>query len=239
MNGERLSEVPAGAEPGEGFPPADGGPERLLRLSRGFSCLFWAMPVLSFAHAAGLTPVLDVRWTLGILLGGFLPLLWGLWRLRMGGGTTPGWIRRIRRVTLLAVATMYLSPFLAWWSAAPAQAYFAVNAAAHYLAMIVLLAGLNRLAGEAGSGVGDAGLQREAKAGLGMVLWLSGCTVAALAWMYFRAGVLEAGWPTVAAHLSQLPREARTLFLLPYAMTAYVMWRAKESALHRMVRRLA
>jgi hypothetical protein len=76
-------------------------------------------------------------------------------------------------------------------------------------------------------------LRRESLAGLIMVLWLSGCTVAALGWLFHRAGVLEAGLPTVLAQLAQLPREARTLFLLPYAMTAYVMWRTKETGFRR------
>jgi hypothetical protein len=69
-----------------------------------------------------------------------------------------------------------------------------------------------------------------------MVLWLSGCTVAALAWLFHRAGLLEAGVPRVLAQLSQLPSEARTLFLLPFAMTAYVMWRAKETGFRRAVK---
>jgi hypothetical protein len=236
MSGEAI--VDSLTEPETDLPGvlSSSGTGQLLRLSRGFSCLFWAMPAMSVAHAAGWTPFVEIRWTIGVLLVGFLPLLWGLWRLRIGGDLSRRWGRHIRRMLLLSVAALYLSPFLAWWSVAPMQPYFAFNTAAHYLVMIALMAGLNRLAGEAGDWMGDAGLRREAKAGLGMVLWLSGCTVVALGWMYHRAGVLEAGLPTVLAHVSQLPREARMLFLLPYAMTAYVMWRAKESALHRMVR---
>ena len=66
-----------------------------------------------------------------------------------------------------------------------------------------------------------------------MVLWLSACTVGALGWLFHRGGLLAAGWPAVLAQLADLPREARTLFLLPYAMTAYVAWRAKESGFRR------
>ena len=33
----------------------------------------------------------------------------------------------------------------------------------------------------------------------------------------------------ICARIAGLPAEARTLLLLPYAMTAYVMWRAKEA----------
>ena len=65
------------------------------------------------------------------------------------------------------------------------------------------------------------------------VLWLSACTVGALAWLFHRAGLLEAGLAAVLARLADLPAEARALFLLPYAMTAYVAWRTKEAAFRR------
>jgi hypothetical protein len=210
-------------------------PACLLRISRGFSCLFWSLPLLSAAQALALAAFLPVRGLFGLLLLPFLPLACGLWMLRAGAGLTPRWEARLGGVALLALVGAYLCPFLAWWSLAPTRLYFAVNVGAHYVAMIGLLAGLNRLAGECARGLGDAALRREALAGLGMVLWLSVCTVGALAWLFHRAGLLEAGAPTVLAQLAALPREARYLFLLPYAMTAYVMWRAKETGFRRAV----
>jgi hypothetical protein len=51
-----------------------------------------------------------------------------------------------------------------------------------------------------------------------------------------RAGLLHAGAPALLAQLAKLPDEARFLFLLPYAMAAYVMWRAKEAGFRRAVR---
>ena len=211
-------------------------PGRLLRMSRGFSCLFWSMPLMSAAHALALASVLPPRWTMGILLGSFLPLVCGLWML--GGGGNPAFKRggRMDFAVLAAAAAMFLSPFLAWWAAAPDRIYFAVNAALHYLATIGLLAGLNGLSGACARRLGDLPLKRESAAGLGMVLWLSGCTAGALAWLFHRSGILEAGLATVLAHVSQLPSEARTLFMLPYAMTAYVMWRAKETGLRCAIR---
>ena len=38
---------------------------------------------------------------------------------------------------------------------------------------------------------------------------------------------------TVLVQLAELPREAQSLFMLPYAMTAYTMWRAKETGFRR------
>ncbi len=204
-------------------------PGHLLRMSRGFSCLFWSMPLLSMAHAAALLSLLPSHWMFALLLASFLPLGCGLWMLRASGDLTPRWGGRIGQASLLAMVGMYLCPFLVWWVAVPSKLYFAANAAAHYVAMVGLLAALNRLAGECARGWGDAPLRRESAAGVGMVLWLSGCTVAALAWLFHRAGILDAGMPTVLEQLAELPREARYLFLLPYAMTAYVMWRAKET----------
>jgi hypothetical protein len=70
-----------------------------------------------------------------------------------------------------------------------------------------------------------------------MVAGMSLCTVTALVWLFHRAGLLEAGVPTLLAQLSRLTGETRTLLLLPYAMTAYVMWRAKEAGFRRAVDR--
>jgi hypothetical protein len=219
-------------------PGAAGGrdPAQWLRMSRGFSCLFWSLPLLSTGHALALMSGLEVRRAIGAALLGYLPLLCGLWMLRLDGDWAPRWGARVGRITLLAFIAMYLCPFVAWWKFAPVRMYFAVNAGAHYVAVVVLLAGLCRLAGAAARALDDTVLRREALAGLGMVLWLSGCTVAVLAWLLHGAGLLRAGAPALLAQLAKLPDEARFLFLLPYAMAAYVMWRAKEAGFRRAVR---
>ena len=212
---------------------ADVSPAQVLRISRGFSCLFWSLPLLSAAHALALSAFLSPRGMIGALAGCFLPLGCGLWMLRAAGEGAARGSARLGRVMLLALVAAALSPFLVWWSGAPTRIYFAANAGAHYLALVALLAGLTRLAGEEARWLEDLSLRRESVAGLGMVLWLSACTVGALVWLFHRAGLLEAGLPTVLAQLAALPGEARTLFLLPYAMTAYVMWRAKETGFRR------
>lgn len=226
------------SETGASLPSAASSPAtcsaaQALRISRGFSCLFWSLPLLSAAHAAALGGIWPARWAAGVLPAGFLPLACGLWMLRAGGDPTPKWRAKVGRVSLLVLTAAGLCPFLAWWSLAPTRLYFAANAGAHYVVLVALLAGLTRLASEEARWLGDRPLRRESTAGLGMTLWLSACTVGALVWLFHRAGVLAAGAPTVLAQLAELPREARTLFLLPYAMTAYVMWRAKEAGFRR------
>jgi hypothetical protein len=136
--------------------PAHGscGPKELLRVSRGFSCLFWGMPVLAAAHAAAWAVRLPAGWMAGLLLASFLPVLCGLGRLRMGGALTPRWAGRLGHALMLALVAMYLSPFLVWWTAAPMRGYFAANAAVHYVVLVGLMAGLNRLAGRRRAGWG-------------------------------------------------------------------------------------
>ncbi len=229
MTGEEVQMGEAGAGGGAG--PA----RRVLRMSRGFSCLFWGVPVMAGAQVAALAGVAPTRWMLGVLPACYLPLMCGLWMLRACGEPTRRWRGRVRWVMGVAFVAMYLCPFLAWWSAAPLGMYFAGNVAAHAVAVVGLLAGLNGMAREAARWMGDVALRREASAGVGMVLWLSGCTVLALGWMFQRAGVLDAGTEAVLGQLSQLPGEARMLFLLPHAMTAYVMWRAKETGFRKAV----
>ncbi len=188
---------------------------------------------MAAAHAATLGGVLSARETAALMPASCVPLAVGLWMLRAAGPVPPDWRRRLGRVGLLALATAGLGPFLAWWTQMPGQGYLAANAAAHFAALIALLAGVNRLAAAAARGLDDAALRREALAGMGMVLWLSVCTAGALAWLFHRAGLLEAGVAAVLARLADLPAEARALFLLPYAMTAYVAWRTKETAFRR------
>ena len=204
-------------------------PGQILRIARGFSCLFWSLPFISAAHALALGGLVPERWMLAGLPASFLPLACGLWMLRAAGEPVPRWRVRVGRVALVALLVAWLSPFLLWWTAVPLRYYFAANAGAHYLLLIVLLAGLNRLAADFAQILNDTALRREALAGLWMVLWLSACTVGALVWLFQRAGLLAAGLPAVLAELAALPREAQTLFMLPYAMTAYTMWRAKET----------
>ena len=119
-------------------------PARMLRLARGFSCVFWSLPLLSAAHAAALLPGLTPRAATGALLAGYAPLLWGLWRLWRCGALTPRWRRRLGGGTVLVFGAMFLSPFPAWWREAPLQTYLAVNVLVHYLVTVGWLAAMNR-----------------------------------------------------------------------------------------------
>jgi len=209
---------------------------RLLRVSRGFSCLFWSLPLLAFSYAYVLISPLPMRWMFALLLICFIPMVCGLWTLRASGSLTLRWGARIGRLSMLILVSVYLCPFWVWWKLSPLHLYFTANVAVHSVIMLLLLVELNCLVGECALWLGDKVLRRESQAGWMMVLWLSFCTVGALGWIFYRAGLLEAGLPTVLAQLSELPSEARYLFLLPYAMTAYVMWRAKTTSFHRAVR---
>ncbi len=187
-------------------------------------------------HVVAMRSDVPVRWRIVAFWISFLPLVVGLWMLRACGELTARWRSQISRTSLLGFAAIFLCPFLVWWNVLPTKLFFAVNSGVFILVMTGMLVELNRLAGESARWMGDVSLRRESTAGWGMVLWLSGCTACALAWLYYHAGVLEAGAETVLVQLSGLPSEARTLFLLPYAMTAYVMWRAKETGFRRTVR---
>ena len=229
-----LSGPPPMPETGAGG--MDCGMARLLRMSRGFSCIFWGLLLIAAMHGVAMVSDISARWRILAFWISFLPLVGGLWMLRACGELTPRWRRQISRVSLLGFAAIYLCPFLVWWNIVPTKLYFSVNTGVFILVMIGVLVELNRLAGESARWMSDVSLRRESTAGWGMVLWLSGCTVCALVWLYYHAGVLDAGMETVLIQISSLPREARTLFLLPYAMTAYVMWRAKETGFRRTVR---
>ena len=111
---------------------------------------------MAAAHAATLGGVLSARETAALMPASCVPLAVGLWMLRAAGPVPPDWRRRLGRVGLLALATAGLGPFLAWWTQMPGQGYLAANAAAHFAALITLLAGVNRLAAAAARGLDDA-----------------------------------------------------------------------------------
>ncbi|HPY62303.1 MAG TPA: hypothetical protein PLJ22_04095 [Kiritimatiellia bacterium] len=200
-----------------------------LRLARGFSSAFWSLPLMAALHAAALARLGPAAWVVTGLPASFLPLAWGLWLMMSVAPDDARWRSRVRRVGWLTLITAWLSPFLPWWLGVPQLDYLAVNAGLHYLLLIACLMSLNGLAAAYAARTGDTALRREAFAGLWMVLWLSLCTVGVLLWLFHRAGLLGAGLPAILRELAELPREAQSLFLLPYAMTAYVLWRAKET----------
>ncbi|MDR0993469.1 MAG: hypothetical protein LBN38_02725 [Verrucomicrobiota bacterium] len=207
------------------FPPPT--QDVILRAARGFSNLFWSLPLLLLAQAVTLWGLLPPYITALLLPLCFLPLITGLHMTRPSHGPSPqgAW-------ALLAVA-MALSPFLSWWSQAPAHLYFAANVVAHSVVLLLLLLALDHHAARFAASMGENGLRREANAGFGMVLWLGVCTLSALVWLFYRSGILAAGLDATLMQLSLLPSEARYLFLLPYIMTAYVLWRTKETAFRR------
>ena len=93
-------------------------PGQILRISRGFSCLFWSMPMVSAMHALALAGLLPARWLLAGLPASFLPLACGLWMLRAAGAPTRRWRRRVERVGLAVLLAAWISPFLLWWTVA-------------------------------------------------------------------------------------------------------------------------
>lgn len=199
-----------------------------LQLARGLSGAFWSLPLMAVLHALAWARLGSAAWLAVGLPASFLPLAWGLWRMYGAAEADASWRAQARGVAWLTLITAWLAPFLPWWLNVPHLDYLALNAGLHYLLLVASLTSLNALVAAYAVRANDAALRREAFAGLWMVLWLSLCTVGVLLWLFHRAGLLAAGWPAILRELAELPREAQSLFLLPYAMTAYVLWRAKE-----------
>lgn len=207
----------------------------VLEATRGFSSLFWGMPVLATAHAMALTGTWPIRWLIGSLLAGHLPVLLGLWRLKTSGLDGPGWARRLRQALWLAAGAMYFSPFVAWWHLWPEQPLFGVEAIVHYGVVMGLLIALCRLAGEASTALGDSTLRREAQVGILLVAGIALICAGLWIWMNRSTRGVPLGWGATMLQLDFLVGQARAVLLLPYASTAYVMWRAKEAGFRRTV----
>lgn len=223
----------------------------LVRLTRGFSCVFWALPLavlfciqLLISAMAVADPF--IRSSLADLYFFLFCAVLAIacigtyWFSRVEG-VGERWRQRARICLACALLTLYFSPFLYWWQAFPEKAFYTLNLFGLILSAIVLLVSLNLLCVELGRFYGDHSLRRESK-------------------LFGALNALILGLPTASAFgwaaLQSLPEnspdglgmEFVNLFLIPYywRMTVFIalflpvsltlanLWRVKEMLLDEL-----
>lgn len=200
----------------------------MLKTARGFSSLFWGVLWLAIFTLSNV--LLHVPGGLMLFtVVGFIPLMIGLRLIRLGGSPAA---KKTWKYMWLAFG---LCPFRLWWGWMPEQTYFAVNMLLFYVACIFLMVSLHGVVARFANENDDAGLRREARIGQGMVWCWVLCAVAVLWHLFYKIGWLSGGLTTILVRIQALSVEVLYLFMLPYFMTLYILWRAKEQAFQWVV----
>ena len=122
--------------------------DALIRVARGFSCIFWGIPLslLLFSGKLDIRLFSFVRMP-AYVLGIFLAYI-GTVFLQRAGALSDMWTRRVRQALFLLLVEVYLAPFVYWWRQMPHVPYFTANMAGLVLCTTWGLFVVNRLAGE-------------------------------------------------------------------------------------------
>ena len=140
---------------------------------------------------------------------------------------------------LLALALAFLSPYLAFWGAHPANPFFRANVAVHALAGLLWLADLHLLVRAQAADVGDFSMRVEAAACLCLMLVLPAMVILCLGFLAGRGG---ASMPGLTLHpaLVAMPFPLQVLLLaacLPYFVTLLMLLQASNHAFVRALDR--
>ena len=200
-------------------------PDALIRVARGFSCIFWGIPLslLLFSGALDLRLFTFVRMP-AYVVGIFL-LYIGTVLLQRAGGLSDMWTRRVRQLLFLILVEVYLAPFVYWWRQMPHVTYFTANMAALVICTTWGLFAVNRLAGEVSKLLRDNTFFIETQiAGWLAVLFMLTPLVHAL-YTAIRAVLRPDG---NFFFVLELPLWIYALTLLPFTITMAVAWKTKE-----------
>lgn len=223
----------------------------LVRLSQGFSCVFWGLPVaLLFCVQILLLDVLvaDPRLRISMRQLYFMLFLTmlaticvGTWKFCLVKVIGPRWRTRGRSSFVFAVLVLYFSPFLYWWKALPYHLYLTLNLFGLILVVIGLLISMNLLSIELGRFLEDRSLRKESKLFLALnALVLAVPTAGAIGWAalvsWKNQSVDSFGLGFLALFRLPYPWKLMlfVLLFLPISLTLANLWRVKEILVERL-----
>ena len=227
---------PAGVESGDPpSPPVE--PDALVGAARGLAWLSGGilLTVLLFIGAADIQVLRP--WHAPSFLLGTAAGLYGLTFLRPADHLTPHGRRHRRQARRLLLLQAYFAPFIGWWQATPDNTYFFL----HLLLFLISLSGLllivNRLAGDFGVVLADAGVVHEALLSQRLIQWL--VLPLTLAWgaagIALRADVLAApGFLLALLPEGALPPWLHTALMAAVLMTVIAGWKCGQSCYRRL-----
>lgn len=212
----------------------------LMQVSRGFLTLFWGLGATAMAVVETLVAPAVRALPLLVLGGGLIALVSGAWRLRRVRGLGVSWQRRTRDLLVTAVLTAYLGLFYVLWRQLPLQPYLLGHAVAFGAGLLALLCLLCLPVAVFARATGRAAVATQAVvSGTMAVVVLTppfGLVTQALA-----LALRQGRDPVAVIHfwLERMPWWLPVTGLLPVAMTASLLWSAKDLAWDLWARRQA
>ena len=203
-------------------------PDALVRLARGFSCIFWGV-ALTLLLASGTLDIRVVSFVhMPVYVFGVLLAYIGAVFLQRAGALSDAWALYVRLLLLLLLVEVYLAPFVYWWRKMPHALYFNLNVSALILCTAWGMFIVNRLAGEAGALLHDRTFVFETR----VAGWLSAAfMLIPLAHALYATIVAAIETNGYVAYTFDPPPWVYVLSVLPFGTTMAVAWKMKERCL--------
>lgn len=208
-------------------------PDTLVKVARGFSCVFWGIPIslLMFFGTLDLGPFDRFRMPAYVL--GVFVIYCGVLLFHRAGSLGDAWRRRIRQAVMVLLLEVYLAPFVYWWKQRPDEAYYAANVLALMLVTTWGLFLINRLAGDTGRALHNSSFFIETRLSgwivLGCMAMPIGYALVASAHSFLEFG--DTGILSVPFSQVDFPPWVFAVALLPFTLTMAIAWKAKEHCL--------
>ena len=215
---------------------ARGGPlptKASLKLIRGFSWVFWGLPLTLLLFFGALQVEALARLQLPSYLIGVVILFTGLIHIARAGPLTRTWLGWARSGIVLSFMMLYLAPFVYWWQRAPHVRFFGANMWFLLACTMLVLVVVNRLAAELGTVYQDSTFAIEARlCGWSVVVLMMLPFGIALGYAYytFRKYGITMRTTLGVAH-KEMPFWLHVFFLLPFTLTMTTVWKARERAM--------
>ena len=205
-------------------------PGQLLRSARGFTSLFWGIPMMLLLMSGAVSIQSFSYMRLPPYLIGVLIMYMGMMFLYRMSPPTPRWRRLVRQGILFSFLLVYFSPIVHWWLRRPDELFYLLNM---FLLIVCVSWGLlviNLLAAELGRRMDDRAFLIEAQlcgwAAVTLVIGpaLAIGTIAVIEMIRAKCGLYEG----VLYAYHAVPHWILALFLLPFTLTMASSWQAKR-----------
>ncbi len=211
-------------------------PEQLLRIAKGFSRVFWGIPItiLLFIEIPDTQFIHQIRlptYVLGVIL-----MYSGFSLFKRVKSASARWRSLLRFGVSMLFLQVYFAPFVYWWRNNSFSDYHLYNILMLIGCMMILLIVINRMTGELGDQVKDRVFRIESNLCVIAVILLMVLPFAAIAG-YSILGTFRFGtslhMELVHTHRG-LANWIHALFLMPITFTMIVSWKAKELCLEKL-----
>lgn len=209
-------------------------PWQLVRAARGFSALFWGLPIstMLYFNAVEIRAISQLSFPAYVV--GMGVVVMGLLHLHRARFESSTWSRYSRRSLFAGFLILYMAPVVFWYRVLPPLGtYYAVNIACLTASVVWLLLGINRLVEGLGVVTANPDLSIEARlCGWSVVVLMVIPVTGLLAISVFLSVKYQSTILSEIRTLQEtLPSWIHIFLLVPLSLTMIVTWKAKEQCL--------